>query len=142
MTKRLEAFPAETPNFPRRGETADPWLAMFEHRLEAAESALANAREQFAKDISDARQDAAERVARVHEHLADRSKFNRWIVGIVLTIGMALTGLAYHAYRDMAARMTEVSDATGVRLAAVEGELRVLTRIVEQGLVSRTPPAP
>lgn len=66
------------------------------------------------------------RVAALELGQTRTSSFQRWLLGVLIAIGMAISGAAYQAHSTLADRLIEVSTATTTQLARVEERLRAL----------------
>lgn len=59
----------------------------------------------------------------LREHNAKQSTFQRWLIGVLVTVGMAISGAAYSAHSMLAARLIEVGTETNENLARIEERL-------------------
>lgn len=68
----------------------------------------------------------------IHERLARQSGFQRWIVGLLLTVALSISGVAYNAHSVLAARLIEVGTKQGETLARIEERLNAMEKRMDR----------
>jgi hypothetical protein len=86
-----------------------PVVVGFEHKIAALE-----------KDIQDLR-----------DQNTKQSAFQRWLIGILVGVGVTLSGAAYSAHSMLAARLIEIGTETNENLARIDERLNSLRERIE-----------
>lgn len=67
-----------------------------------------------------------------------QSSAQRWLIGILVTVGLFLGGLAYTAHAELAERLIEVGTKQGETLARIEERLNALQGRLDREIPTRS----